>query len=168
MNTMYKEIVETKKAPRIVGGLLLVSLMIVVANGVADIRFFQYRIGYLTDPLLKIVACMIMAIEFIKCKVRYRYSIIADQLIIHKLKDNRQYTAENIKLQNIIFVGKMSDLNKKLNIISSKNYVCSVNMFERYCCVYKDGNAYRKFYFQPSSNLLMKLNNILIKSKSLF
>lgn len=164
MNTMYKEIVETKKAPRIVGVLLFVSLMIVIANGIEDIRFFQYRLGTLTNPLLKILVCAMMISEFIKCKVKYRYSIIADQLIIHKLKDNEQYVYQNVKLKDIVFVGKMKDLNKKFNVVTSKNYACYTNMFNRYCCIYKDGDIYRKFYFQPSSKLVVKINNVLKKS----
>ncbi|WP_027633522.1 hypothetical protein [Clostridium hydrogeniformans] len=163
MNTMYKEIVEIRKTPRIIGVLVLMCLMIMFSNLIENIKVFNFKIGFITDPLIILITVLFMAFEFLRCKVRYKYSIIADQLIIHKLKDRHQAIEENIKLKDIVFVGKAKELKKKLNISSSRYYICSLTRFNEYCCIYKDGNSYRKFYFQPSSNLIVKLTNIVNK-----
>ncbi|MEW8956155.1 hypothetical protein [Clostridium sp.] len=163
MNTMYKETVEIRKAPRIIGVFIMMCLMITVSNLIENIKVFDFKIGFVTNPLIILLTVSFIAFEFIRCKIRYKYSIIANQLIIHKLKDRHQDIEENIKLQDIVFVGKSKELKRKLNISSSKYYVCSLTRFNECCCIYKDGNSYRKFYFQPSSNLITKLTKIVNK-----
>ncbi len=160
MNTMYKEVIERRKTPVVVGSFIFITLMIAISNGVENIRIFDYRIGNMMDPILMIITLGLILVELLKCRVRYKYSIIADQLIIHKLYNDEQNIIENIKLQDIVFVGKMKELNKKVQVLSSKNCICSLIHLNHVCCIYKDGQNFKKLYIQPSSKLLEKLKRV--------
>ncbi len=97
-------------------------------------------------------------IEFSKCKVKYKYSIVADQFIIHKIKGEEVTILEDIKLKNIEFIGKYSNCNTKISILrSSKKYICSTFIGSKFCCVYKVGDKFKKFYFEPSDGLMNKI-----------
>lgn len=162
MGTMYKEIVVRRRTPVVVGLLLLLVIMIAVSNLVEHIQVFNYKIGFITNPIISIITSMLILFEIMKCKVSYRYSIIADQLIIHRLKQKEQNVVENIKLKDIVYMGKEKDYRENYDIANSKRYVCALKL-NNYCCIYKDGDRYRKFFFQPSLNLVQKINTIITK-----
>jgi len=104
--------------------------------------------------------------EFSKCKIKYKYSIVVDQFIIHRIKGGEVTILEDIKLKDIEFIGKYSDYSSDNHISSSKKYICSSFTGSKFCCVYKLGNKFKKFYFEPSVPLINKIN--LLKSKPLF
>lgn len=161
MGTMYKEIVARRRTPVVIGIFIGLAIMIVISNFIEQIHVANYNIGFITNPILLMITAIIICIEVFKCKVSYRYSIIADQLIIHKMKDKEQNVVENVKLKNIIFIGKVKELKNNLEISTSKKYTCSVMSMNNYCCVYKDGNQYRKFYFQPSGRMISKIKTAI-------
>lgn len=163
MGTMYKEIVIRRRTPVVVGVFIILAIMICIANIVEQVQVANYKIGFITNPLICFVTSYIIGFEVLKCKVCYRYSIIADQLIIHRLKDREQSVVENIKLKDIVFIGSPLQLKEKIITASSKKYICSLFRLNKYCCVYKEGDKFRKFYFQPSRNLISKLNMIIEK-----
>ncbi len=163
MGTMYKEIVARRRAPVVVGIFIVMALMIAVSNIMEQIQIADYKIGFITNPLIFIATFSIIGFEVFRCKVSYRYSIIADQLIIHRLKDKEQNVEENIKLKDIVFLGKVKDMKEQFDIAKTRRYVCSALCLDNYCCIYKDGDKYRRFYFQPSSNLINRMKKVMEK-----
>ncbi|MBU3196893.1 hypothetical protein [Clostridium algidicarnis] len=165
MKIMYKEVVTRRKTPFIAAMLLGLVIMIVISNIVEQIKISNYEIGFITNPVLFVITAMVIILELIKCRVKYKYSIIANQLIIHRLKNNNQSVVENVKIEDIVFIGKTKDIKgcinknikKTLNSISAKRYVCSMSMFNQYCCIYKYGDKYKRFYFEPSIQFLNKI-----------
>jgi hypothetical protein len=47
--------------------------------------------------------------------------------------------------------------NFKESVTSSKKYVCSIFNFNPYCCIYRDGDKLKRFYFEPSNNFIEKI-----------
>lgn len=165
MRIMYKEIVTRRKTPFMASMLLGLVIMIVISNILEQIKISNYQIGFITNPVLFVITSIVITLELIKCKVKYKYSIISNQLIIHRLKNNNQSVVESVKIEDIVFIGKTKDIKGCINknikravsSISSKRYVCSMSMFNQYCCIYKYGNQYKRFYFQPSMEFLKKI-----------
>ena len=80
---------------------LLVISAIIVNIVLTTEKFIGLGItGYMT---IGIPALFLMgaAFEAIRCRIRYRYLIIADQLIIHRVKGARDEVKVDIKLKDI-------------------------------------------------------------------
>ena len=165
MRIMYKEVVTRRKTPFMAAMLLGLVMMIVISNIVEQIKVSNYEIGSITNPVFFVITTIVITLELIKCKVKYKYSIIANQLIIHRLKNDKQSVVENIRIEDIVFIGKTKDIKssinknikKAVNSISSKRYVCSMPMFNQYCCIYRYEDKYKRFYFEPSREFIKKI-----------
>lgn len=165
MRIMYKEVVTRRKTPFMAAMLLGLVMMIVISNIVEQIKVSNYEIGSITNPVFFVITTIVITLQLIKCKVKYKYSIIANQLIIHRLKNDKQSVVENIRIEDIVFIGKTKDIKssinknikKAVNSISSKRYVCSMSMFNQYCCIYRYGDKYKRFYFEPSREFIKRI-----------
>lgn len=163
---MYKEMVERKKFPAVV--LLFVTLIAIIclSDLLPKISIGSINIKIFATMFLNILMVALCYIEFSKCKVKYKYSIVADQFIIHKIKGEEVKIQEDIKLKDIEFIGKYSNCNTDIHISSSKKYICSTFNGSKFCCVYKSGDKFRKFYFEPSDGLMNKIK--IVKAKPAF
>ena len=160
MNTMYKEVVGRRMTPVIVGSFVLITIMINLSNTIENVKIFDYKIGGITNPLLLIFTISVIGIEFFKCNVKYKYSIIAGELIIYRMNNKYQEIIENIKLENIVYIGRRRECKRKISVLSSKKCLCTLLHFDKACCIYKDGDNYKEVYFDPSERLLAKLKKI--------
>ena len=163
---MYKEMVQRKKFPAIV--LLFVTLIafICISDLLPKVSIGSTNIKTFITMFFNTIMIGLCYVEFTKCKIKYKYSIVVDQFIIHRIKGGEVTILEDIKLKDIEFIGKYSDYSSDNHISSSKKYICSSFTGSKFCCVYKLGNKFKKFYFEPSVPLINKIN--LLKSKPLF
>jgi hypothetical protein len=155
MRTMYREEVSRRKLPSILAFFILLVPLIYVADIAEQIAMHNRAIGIVANSLLFAVTLGILGYAIIRCRTRYRYSIIADQLIIHRLNNGDQVVVENIKIKDIKSIDKKGDLSCKLRL--NHTYNCSLLKPWTCCCTYKDNDKYRRFYFQPSDNFINKL-----------
>ncbi|WP_373899506.1 hypothetical protein ACER0A_001085 [Haloimpatiens sp. FM7315] len=161
---LYKEVIERKKLP--VGTFLMFLLCIVLYVSKFTSMFFIGKntlMDNVFNTMLMVVMIVTVGLEVYKSSVRYKYLIIADQLIIHKIIRNSKQEVENIKIKDIKFVGKSKELKAQFKISSTKKYICSLFKCNRYCCVYlEEGtNNYKKFYFEPSREMISKIMLIM-------
>ena len=161
---MYKEMIQRKKLPTVV--LLFITLItfICLSDLLPKISIGSMNIRTYITIFFNVLMVSLCYIEFSKCKVKYKYSIVADQFIIHKLKGEQTKILEDIKLKDIEFIGKYSKYNAENHISSSKKYMCSTFNGSKFCCVYKEGDKLKKFYFEPSDGLMNKITSL--KSKT--
>lgn len=154
---MHKEIVERKKFPVVV--LLFITLVtfICLSDLLSKINIGSINIEIFVTMFFNILMIALCYVQFSKCKVKYKYLIIADQFIIHKIKGQEITIVEDIKLKDIEFIGKYSNCNADIHISSSKKYICSTFAGGKFCCVYKVGGKFKKFYFEPSEGLMSKI-----------
>lgn len=164
MGTMHKEVVKKRRDVAIIISIIFMSLAISLANFFGNFKFESFKAEKVTDPIFIFLTLVIFYREYRKCKISYKYSIVANQLMIHKVKDNSQSTLENIKLNNIVYLGKDDHKEaKEFKVSSCKKYVCSLlDRTGHYCCIYKNGDVYNKFYFKPSKTLVDKLEKNLV------
>lgn len=162
---MYREMIQRKKLPAVV--LLFITLItfICLSDLLPKISIGSMNIKTYITVFFNILMVSLCYIEFSKCKVKYKYLIVADQFIIHKLKGEQVKILEDIKLKDIEYIGKYSKYNAEIHISSSKKYMCSTFNGSKFCCVYKEGDKFKKFYFEPSDGLMNKIKSL--KSKSL-
>lgn len=165
MGTMHKEIVKKRRDVAIVISIVCMSLAIGLSNFFGNFKFESFNAETITDPIFLVLTLVIFFREYRKCNTSYKYSIVANQLMIHKVKSNKQSTLENIKINNIVYLGKDDSKEaKEFKISSCKKYVCSLlDVTGHYCCIYRKDDRYYKFYFKPSKTLVNKLErNIAI------
>lgn len=163
MGTMHKEVITKRRDIAIVVSIICMSLTISLSKIIGNIKFDSFNAEVITDPIFVILTLVIFFREYKKCKTSYKYSIVATQLMIHKMKSNEQETLENVKLNNIVYLGKDNpSKSKEFKATSCKKYVCSsLDRVGHYCCIYKKNDKYYKFYFKPSKELVYKLEKNL-------
>lgn len=154
---MYKEIVQRKKFPAIVLLFIIFIMFICLSDLLPSARMGSINIKTFVSMFFNTLMIALCYMEFSKCKVKYKYLIVADQFIIHKIKGEEVTILEDIKLKNIEFIGKNCNYSSKKHICSSKNYICSTFNSSKFCCVYSVGDKLKKFYFQPSDGLMNKI-----------
>lgn len=161
MKTMYKEEVMRKRLPVILEILVLLTLTIFISNFIEKISLSNHSIGTIANPVLMIFMSVIIILGVVRCREKYRYSIIADQLIVHKIVKGEQIIVENIKISNIKYIGRVSKIKDKFSIKYTRRYCCSLYNFKTFCCIYKEGDTIKKFYFQPSESFIRKISSFL-------
>ncbi|MBW9152368.1 hypothetical protein [Clostridium estertheticum] len=163
---MYKEMVQRKKLPALVSLFIILIIFICLSDLLPKVSIGRINIKTLVNFIFNMIMIALCYMEFLKCKVRYKYLIVADQLIIHRIIGQEVTIREDIKLKDIEYIGKYSNYSSDNHISSSKKYICSTFIGSKFCCVYKAGNKFKKFYFEPSDGLTNKIR--LLKEKAAF
>ncbi|GKU27725.1 hypothetical protein [Clostridium folliculivorans] len=167
MGTMHKEVIERKKASTIVVSIIVLCLMIVLSNYNQAVVIYNQQVSIFINIFIIVLTIAFGILQVVRCRTYYKYSIVADKLIIHKVKSTGQITLENIKITDIVYLGKIISSPKKYPISSTRLYVCNILGLKTYCCIYKDTHKYKKFYFQPSGDLINKLGSHGIRQKEI-
>lgn len=158
MGCIYNEKVKRSAKP-LVGLLIIfgVSLMVVSVLGT------RAGLNEETKSTMDLVLAMFFLLAgyrvIAKTKEVYRYSIIADDLIIHRISGEKSHLVEKVKLSEI---QALHNKRPGWNLIRllRKNY--SVNMMKLDCCCECSVEGTRKsFYFSPSPSMLNKISNAL-------
>ena len=157
MGNMYKETITRRKLPSIVKLFTILVIALFFAEIIKDITINGQGIGRIAVLLCTTLVMAALVFEVFRFRVKYTYSIIADQFIIHRIKGSEDKVVEDIKLRNIQYIGKNDMPNFKESVTSSKKYVCSIFNFSPYCCIYRDGDKLKRFYFEPSNNFIEKI-----------
>lgn len=165
MKTMYKEEIMRKRLPVVLEMFALLTVIIFIADFIEEIRVANRSIGTVTNPLLVVFMGTMIIYSIARCREKYRYSIIADQLIVHRIVRGEQIVVENIKLKDIKYIGRASKLKEKLNVKYIKKHGCSLFAFRTFCCIYKEGDKVNKFYFEPSESFINRISSFLESEK---
>lgn len=156
MACIYNEKVERKGTPLLLG-LIALTLSLLIASylskaaGVAG----MYRI--IVDTVLVMGFLYIMYSSFNMSKECYRYSIIADDLLIHRMNGDKPQLVERVKVSDISYFGEVGK-NPDVSKVRGSNYTCEF-MKGRYCLVYREGGREKKFFFKPSACMIGKIQN---------
>lgn len=154
---MYKETVARKKVSAIFIIVLYLTTYVVISDIVENLKIGRYLIGGYLTILLTLLVLLIIIKQVNKCNIKYKYSIIADELIIYKLKGSREEVIESIKLDDIECVEKINKLKFNLDRFFCKKCACLNFGNDVYACRYNNGFRSSKFYFEPSFKLIDKI-----------
>lgn len=154
MGAMYKEIIFRKTLPVIIILFLAMMFLISFLKLVEVMGLIPVEMSRIVDVICLVSLSLFGFYEYEKCKVQYKYSIIGDELIIHKLKGEEQILVEDIKIHDIQYIGYISKLSNKKKNLKTKKYICSILNINKFCCVYNHGGRNYKMYFEPSKDLV--------------
>lgn len=91
-------------------------------------------------------------------QISYKYSLIANKLIINRLYRNKQINLISLKVDNIIYFGEKGNLPVEYKQVHIQNrYCCNLINKHTSVCIFKDENELKGFYFDASTKLKNKI-----------
>ncbi len=165
MGFMYKEIIFRKRLPVALTFFFAIIFILYMIKMTEIFKLVPANMGRTLDIISLAIVISFGYYELQKCRIKYKYSIIADQLIIHKIKGTEQKLLEDIKIKNIQYIGPSNKVYGVGKHCKTKKYICSILNFNKNCCVYDDGTKSLKIYFEPSVELIEKVKCIKQKNE---
>lgn len=155
---MHKEIVVKKRVPVIYTVLFSITILLYLSEAVERTKYNQHLLGYLLNAILVLIAVYLIIREIRSCCIAYKYSVIADKLIINSITNKNEKNLESIKISNILYIGDKENMPKEYNgMFRHKSYSCNILGGKNYYCIYKNNNIIRKIKFQPSERFIDKI-----------
>lgn len=155
MACIYNERVEKSSIPVLVGLIFLgLSLM--------TLSSYDTKLG--VDPSFKAELDLMLITLFLlasysgltRSRHSFRYSIIADEMIIHRMCGSKNYVIEKVKLNKIKAISKVE---KPQDFMRGFSRTYSESLLKKdYLCAYETEAGNRTFYFSPSPCMISKLN----------
>ena len=155
MACIYNERVEKSSIPVLVGLIFLgLSLMTLSSYGT--------KLG--VDPSFKAELDLMLITLFLlasysgltRSRHSFRYSIIEDEMIIHRMCGSKNYVIEKVKLNKIKAISKVE---KPQDFMRGFSRTYSESLLKKdYLCAYETEAGNRTFYFSPSPCMISKLN----------
>lgn len=155
---MHRELVAKKKIPAITMILFSITAILYIAEGIERSKFNNNIIGHALNFILIAITLILISIEIKSCSISYKYSIIADKLIINLVSTKEVKTLKSIKMSDILYIGKKTNMPKEYLLYKkSKTYLCNRINGKYYYCVYKNGDKIEKIKFQPSEKFINRI-----------
>lgn len=155
---MHREVVARRKVPVIAILLLVTTVVLYLPEGIELIGWDDDVIGETLNTIILIFAAAIILKEIMGCSLSYKYAIVSDKLIVNKIKFKNEDNLESIKISDILYIGKKSEIPRIYSAIKNKkNYLCNIIGYETYYCIYKSGENISKFSFQPSNIFIQRI-----------
>lgn len=158
MGCIYNEKVKRSATPFIFL-LVLFGILLVLISVISKEMGFPPALRTELDLVLTMIFLLAGYRVFLRSKDVYRYSIIADDLLIHRINGNRNLLVAKVKLAQIHSLecpDKKSELLKYLNKNYSEGFTKGA-----YCCKYLLDGEKKAFIFNPSKGMVNKLNTAL-------
>ena len=137
--------------------LIAVTLSLLIASYLSKAAGVAGTYRLIVDSVLVMGFLYLMYSSFHMSKECYRYSIIADDLLIHRMSGDKPLLVERVKVADIRYFGEVGK-NPEVSRVRGSNYTCEF-MKGRYCLVYEDGGREKKFFFKPSTCMIGKIQN---------
>lgn len=155
---MHKEVVVKKRAPVIYTVLFSITILLYLSEAIERTKYNEQLLGYLVDSILLIIAVYLTIREVRSCYISYKYSVIADKLIINSMTNKSEKNLESIKMSNILYIGNKANMPKEYHgVFRNKNYTCNRMGNKNFYCIYKYKDDIRKIKFQPSEVFIDKI-----------
>ncbi|MGG7179013.1 hypothetical protein ACQPU1_15580 [Clostridium paraputrificum] len=151
---MHKEVVVRKRTHVIAITLLLITVMLYICEGIDALKINNLFLLQLANTFVIVVTAAFILREYMSCKISYKYSIIANKLIINKLYRKHEKNLESIRIDEIVYIGKKNKLPKEYKVKCMGKYTCDILGTESLCCVYKRNGKLSMFNFEPSKDLI--------------
>lgn len=160
---MHKEVVAKRKAPVIVLALFIITFMLYAQEALKVIDFNSKKTLLICKLIIALIAALLILREFFKCKISYKYALIANKLIVNKIFSSDEKNLTSIKISDIVYLGKKGGQPKGIDAKVIGNYGYNKLKLEQCCCIYKIDNDYYKFYFQPSECFVNRVKKNILK-----
>lgn len=162
MGTLYKEVVEYKNY-RFLKHILIAATAVLAMDIIyltTDLKGAIEELIYVGYGLMPSVMLGTLMV-WIKCRRRYRYVIIDNELIIEKLNKNKRKPILNLNIKQIVALERVKSKIQDKEVERVYNCVCTFKNHDVYRCVYSSNGKLISFYFEPSSKLIGKINGMM-------
>lgn len=155
---MHREVVHGRKIPAIMISVVAITIALYIIEFIEGTVGKNFELYNLIQLALLLSIVFVVFIEFKHCKLSYKYSIIADKLIINKISNKAEDTLESIRIQDIKFIGRKEEIPKDLNKVKCHgSYLSSHTKNSKYYCIYEKNGQSSKFVFEPSERLVKRV-----------
>ena len=137
--------------------LLLITCVLYAVEGIQALRIENLFVLKVCEFILLLFTIIFIILEYLSCKVAYKYLLIADKLIINKIYHGNETNLESIKLSNILYIGKRKDIPKEYRLKCTGKYTCELFGHDKIYCVYKKDNEVSIFNFEPSEDFIRRI-----------
>lgn len=151
---MHKEVVARKRTHVIAATLVLITLMLYICEGIEALKINNLLLVQLCNLAIIAVTVGFILREYISCTISYKYSIIANKLIINKLYKKHEKNLESIRIDEIVYMGRKNKLPKEYKVKCIGKYTWDIFGYESIYCVYKKDGKLAMFNFEPSEDLI--------------
>lgn len=161
MGILYKETVKYKHPEflKFAFGFTLLIFTVDVVMLLSNPQEFLKELSYIGYAMLP-VAAFVSAIVWHKCKRKYKYSIIDNELIIEKLDGCKRKAVLNLNVKQIIEINKAADKQKDA-VEREYDFTCGGHKDTAYRCFFiREGKLY-SFCFEPSSAFISRINSVM-------
>lgn len=155
---MHKEIIVRSKV-RILISILFAVVIALYLERIIDIVRYNNNKGFTTTDLgLIVITSIVIIYEVLSINLKYKYSLIADKLIVNRSLFKKEKNLISIKTSDILYVGNKKDMPKSLKGKRIGRYSCNMMQHGEKVCIFKYDNKLYKFNFNPSEKLIKKIN----------
>ena len=154
---MHKEIVTRRRTHVIFLTLIFLTVMLYMIEAVEMMEGVDESIKKILYVLIVMLLGVFFIKEIISCIVSYKYSIIADKFIINKIIGNKECNLASIRIKDIVYVGNRKGIPKKFKSKLLGDFSCYLFSCNGSYCIYRKDDKYYSIVFQPSENLMSKL-----------
>lgn len=153
---LHKEVIERKQYSIILIFLAMLMTFIIVSD-LLDVMVPKTYLFKIIKYLSYLIMICIALFQIKRLRTKYKYSLIQDELIIHKITGESENLLEIVNLADIQYIGRSDKITDKLNFHGVKRYDFCKLRTKNYICVYKLEGRLKKFYFNPSDRLIRNI-----------
>ncbi|MGL5150411.1 MAG: hypothetical protein ACRC7N_07570 [Clostridium sp.] len=151
---MYKEIIARNRAFSIVLMVLMVVIALYLEQAIDFTIYEKKQIRSPYDYVLMVITGLFVSYELFTFKVKYKYSYIANKLIVNRRIFSNEKNLVSIRKEDVVYIGKNRNAPKEIKA----NYLGKYTFdFNAHICIFNKGDKYYKFKFSPSEKLVKKL-----------
>lgn len=168
MGILYKEIIRNKKFS-IIKGLFLIILFTLVTFLATNSVDYSLRYNIRLDIIL-LIDVFLSAIMFkiiyeiaYSNRLSYTYKLIDTELIFERMIGNNRRVILSVDARNIEAILQLKEGKNFKDIDRTYKFLCRPCKNKTYCCIVNNKGKKIKFYFQPSDELMRKIENIMRK-----
>lgn len=160
---LHKEIIEQRQNS-IIFEFTTILLIFIVVSDFLNLVVARISLFRLVKYFINISMVLIFLIEIRRTRTKYKYSLIQDQLIIHKVIKENEHLLNVINVDNIVYINRCHCIKDMFHFFSGKRYNFYRFGMNSYVCVYEQEGVLKKFYFNPSQELLKILKKHRVKA----
>lgn len=154
---IHREVISRKRVRGLTMILLIVTAILYLSEAIERLKY-NANIVYTFKGALILVTIILILREIKSCTVAYRYSVIANKLIINLVNGKEEKTLESIKISDVLYLGERASMPREYQFIKGqKKYLCNRIGKNSYYCIFKNGDKIKKIKFQPSDKFICRI-----------
>ena len=160
---MHKEFVVKNRSHSIITIMLVITFMLYAFDVIEIVKRTNKNLAYSSYFIVAIATVLFIAKQYLICRTCYKYSIIANKLIINKIFRNSEENMSSISIKDIVYIGRRNKVPKEYKTRSEGKYSFYSIRFNTDCCVYNKNGSLAMFDFKPSEKFIARLKKYIEK-----